>query len=60
MIVVYPKYFIMPIIIDSDITFHKSNEGLRNNSEILQEQVINGYNDEFFECDSEFVKSQIE
>ncbi|SFB36161.1 hypothetical protein [Clostridium frigidicarnis] len=60
MVVVYPKYFIMPIIIDNDLNFTKSNQEFRNNEKILDEQVINGNNDEFFEFDNEFVKSQIE
>lgn len=60
MVVVYPKYFIMPIIIDNGLNFTKSNQEFRNNEKILDEQVINGNNDEFFEFDNEFVKSQIE
>lgn len=60
MIVVYPKYFIMPVVIDNDINVTKGNEGFRNSEKILENQSINIGNDEFFECDSEFIKSQIE
>lgn len=60
MIVVYPKYFIMPVVIDNDINVTKGNEGFRNSEKILGNQSINISNDEFFECDSEFIKSQIE
>lgn len=62
MIIIYPKYFEMPVVMDDDFE-QFTNERLMYRGEEIPSDGINKKNiqeDEFEEIDEEYIKSQMQ
>lgn len=58
MIIAYPKYFVMPVIMEEDFEFNHKESLFRGN--LAEEEVPRGNNeDEFKHIDGEYVEEEL-
>ena len=62
MIIIYPKYFEMPVVMDDDFEQFTNEKIMYSGEEILSDDINkkNIQEDEFEEIDEEYIKSQMQ
>lgn len=62
MIIIYPKYFEMPVVMDDDFEQFTNERVMYRGEEILSDDINkkNIQEDEFEEIDEEYIKSQMQ
>ncbi|GAA0694413.1 MULTISPECIES: hypothetical protein [Clostridium] len=62
MIIIYPKYFEMPVVMDDDFEQFTNEKIMYRGEEILSDDINkkNIQEDEFEEIDEEYIKSQMQ
>ncbi|MDM8310572.1 MAG: hypothetical protein SO128_04635 [Clostridium cadaveris] len=62
MIIIYPKYFEMPVVMDDDFEQFTNEKIMYRGEEIISDDINkkNIQEDEFEEIDEEYIKSQMQ